>query len=62
MSEINKWRYGFFLGCVAPNRYPMIESSIRAVFDHLGAEIWNWKEHRVAPLQGFFERFIFQPG
>ena len=52
MSEKDKLRYGFFLGCVAPNRYPFIESSIRAVFDHLDAEL----------LQEYSELFIFHRG
>lgn len=57
MSEENKWKYGFFLGCVAPNRYPMIESSIRAVFDHLGAEILELEGASCCPAPGVFRAF-----
>jgi len=57
MSEKNKWRYGFFLGCVAPNRYPMIEVSIRAVFVHLGAEILELEGASCCPAPGVFRAF-----
>ena len=57
MSEINKWKYGFFLGCVTPNRYPMIETSIRAVFDHLGAEILELEGASCCPAPGVFRAF-----
>ncbi|TFG03404.1 MAG: CoB--CoM heterodisulfide reductase subunit B [Promethearchaeota archaeon] len=57
MSEEIKWRYAFFLGCVAPNRYPMIESSIRAVFDHLGAEILELEGASCCPAPGVFRAF-----
>ena len=52
-----KLRYGFFLGCVAPNRYPMIEASIRAVFDHLGAEILELEGASCCPAPGVFRAF-----
>ena len=57
MSEEKKWKYAFFLGCVAPNRYPMIESSIRAVFDHLGAEIMEMEGASCCPAPGVFRAF-----
>ena len=57
MSEDKKWKYAFFLGCVAPNRYPMIESSIRAVFDHLGAEILEMEGASCCPAPGVFRAF-----
>jgi len=57
MSEQNKWKYGFFLGCVTPNRYPMIEASIRAVFDHLGAEILELEGASCCPAPGVFRAF-----
>lgn len=57
MSKDYKWRYGFFLGCVIPNRYPMIEASIRNVFDHLGAEILDLPGASCCPAPGVFRAF-----
>lgn len=57
MTGDYKWKYGFFLGCVAPNRYPMIESSIRAVFEHLGAELLELEGAACCPAPGVFRAF-----
>ena len=57
MSEDYKWKYGFFLGCVIPNRYPMIEASIRSVFDHLRAEILDLPGASCCPAPGVFRAF-----
>jgi heterodisulfide reductase subunit B len=59
MSERSqyKWRYGFFLGCVIPNRYPMIERSIRDVFDELGAELLDLLGASCCPAPGVFRAF-----
>ncbi len=57
MDEEKKWRYGFFLGCVAPNRYPMIEASIRSVFDYLGAELLDLEGASCCPAPGVFRAF-----
>ncbi|MFX0083498.1 MAG: CoB--CoM heterodisulfide reductase subunit B [Candidatus Hodarchaeota archaeon] len=57
MSENYKWRYGLFLGCVIPNRYPMIEASIRSVFDHLDAEILDLPGASCCPAPGVFRAF-----
>ncbi|MFX1480712.1 MAG: CoB--CoM heterodisulfide reductase subunit B [Promethearchaeota archaeon] len=56
MSEYS-WRYGLFLGCVIPNRYPMIEASIRSVFEHLGAELLDLKGASCCPAPGVFRAF-----
>ena len=56
MSECN-WRYGLFLGCVIPNRYPMIEASIRSVFEHLGAELLDLQGASCCPAPGVFRAF-----
>lgn len=55
-SEYN-WRYGLFLGCVIPNRYPMIERSIRDVFDELGAEMLDLPGASCCPAPGVFRAF-----
>ncbi|MFW9938555.1 MAG: CoB--CoM heterodisulfide reductase subunit B [Candidatus Thorarchaeota archaeon] len=52
-----KWRYGFFLGCVIPNRYPMIERSIRDVFEELGAELLDLPGASCCPAPGVFRAF-----
>ncbi|MFX1363844.1 MAG: CoB--CoM heterodisulfide reductase subunit B [Promethearchaeota archaeon] len=57
MSKDYKWRYGLFLGCVIPNRYPMIEASIRSVFDHLGADILDLPGASCCPAPGVFRAF-----
>ena len=57
MSEKDKLRYGFFLGCVAPNRYPFIESSIRAVFEHLDVELLELEGASCCPAPGVFRAF-----
>jgi heterodisulfide reductase subunit B len=57
MSKEYKWRYGFFLGCVIPNRYPMIEASIRSVFDYLGAELLDLPGASCCPAPGVFRAF-----
>ena len=57
MSEKKDLKYGFFLGCVAPNRYPMIETSIRAVFEHLNAEILELEGASCCPAPGVFRAF-----
>ncbi|MFX1303865.1 MAG: CoB--CoM heterodisulfide reductase subunit B [Promethearchaeota archaeon] len=57
MNEDYKWHYGFFLGCVIPNRYPMIEASIRSVFDHLGAELLDLPGASCCPAPGVFRAF-----
>ncbi|MDX1797460.1 MAG: CoB--CoM heterodisulfide reductase subunit B [Candidatus Lokiarchaeia archaeon] len=57
MNEDYNWHYGFFLGCVIPNRYPMIEASIRSVFDHLGAELLDLPGASCCPAPGVFRAF-----
>ncbi|MFX1354856.1 MAG: CoB--CoM heterodisulfide reductase subunit B, partial [Promethearchaeota archaeon] len=52
-----KWKYGLFLGCVIPNRYPMIEASIRSVFDFLGAELVDLPGASCCPAPGVFRAF-----
>ncbi|MBN1800003.1 MAG: CoB--CoM heterodisulfide reductase subunit B [Candidatus Lokiarchaeota archaeon] len=51
------FKYGFFLGCVIPNRYPMIEASIRAVMEELGAELVELEGASCCPAPGVFRAF-----
>jgi len=57
MNKDYKWHYGLFLGCVIPNRYPMIEASIRNVFDHLGAKLLDLPGASCCPAPGVFRAF-----
>ena len=57
MSEKEKLRYGLFLGCVIPNRYPMIEASIRSVFEELDTEIIDLPGASCCPAPGVFRSF-----
>ncbi len=50
-------KYGFFLGCVIPNRYPMIERSIRDVFEELNIELIDLAGASCCPAPGVFRSF-----
>ncbi len=52
-----KWSYSFFLGCIIPNRYPMISTSIRDVFSELGAELLEMQGASCCPAPGVFRAF-----
>jgi len=57
MNEKEKLRYALFLGCVIPNRYPMIEASIRSVFEELETEIIDMPGASCCPAPGVFRSF-----
>lgn len=57
MNDEYKWKYGLFLGCVIPNRYPMLEASIRTVMDHLGAKLLDMQGASCCPAPGVFRAF-----
>ncbi len=46
--------YSLFLGCVIPNRYPMIESSSRALFERLNIGIKEMEGASCCPAPGVF--------
>jgi len=57
MTEEKNWSYGLFLGCVIPNRYPFIETSIRNVLDYLGANLIDLVGASCCPAPGVFRAF-----
>jgi len=57
MRDPKELKYGIFLGCVAPNRYPMIESSVRSVFENLGPKIIDLPGASCCPAPGVFRAF-----
>jgi heterodisulfide reductase subunit B len=56
MSE-EKLKYSLYLGCVIPNRYPFIETSIRNVFKELGIDLVDMEGASCCPAPGVFRGF-----
>ena len=52
MDEDKKLKYGLFLGCVIPNRYPQLERSIRDVFEELDVELLDLEGASCCPAPG----------
>lgn len=50
-------KYAFFLGCIAPLRYPGIEKSTRVVAKELGLELVDLKDASCCPAPGVIRAF-----
>jgi len=50
-------KYGFFLGCIMPLRYPGIESASREVFESLGVELVDMQGASCCPAPGVMRSF-----
>ncbi len=49
--------FGLYLGCVIPNRYPMVELATRIVLDYLDVGIVNLEGASCCPAPGVFRSF-----
>lgn len=49
--------FAFFLGCIAPLRYPGIEASVRAVMAELNVTLRELEGASCCPAPGLFEKF-----
>jgi heterodisulfide reductase subunit B len=56
-KEASAPKYSFYLGCIIPNRYPMVEQATRNVFSKLGVDLVDMKGATCCPAPGVFRSF-----
>jgi heterodisulfide reductase subunit B len=57
VEENEQHRYSLYLGCVIPNRYPMVERATRTVLSELGVKLDEMKGAGCCPAPGVFRSF-----
>lgn len=55
--EVEPPTYSFYLGCVIPNRYPMVERATRSVLGELGVKLKDMEGATCCPAPGVFRSF-----
>lgn len=53
----DKLKFALFLGCVIPNRYPMIERATKSVFEKFNIELIDMEGASCCPAPGVFRGF-----
>lgn len=56
-GDIEQIDYSLYLGCVIPNRYPVIEAATRLFYDELGVKLKEMEGASCCPAPGVFRSF-----